>query len=205
MTRKRLYLHMLWALPVVLGTVAAWPQIAAAYVENTVAARQASPYGCIQQTGGLLHSGASVTIKATAFTSGVTAANPTFCNNITTPGIFKLISGNLTATLIKLTKTRSGQTDLVTICTAVGTGQKPLGAKLELNQAIPQGPNGTGPCGDGYYAQIICLQNATAVLTDGTSAIGGAYNATALAQCNISPNWHPVNLGTEVIGPPVKL
>jgi hypothetical protein len=183
-----------------IASIVALPQLVSAFVESTVRARQASPIGCIQQTGGLIHSGSTLTINAKAVTAGFSAADATFCNPVNAPGIFKFIGGIMTGTLLKLNSPGTGSNpDNYSICTVVSTPNKPLGAQLTLNSTF------NAPCGNGFYAQVICLQNAKTQITDGVSALNGTFNATdPKRHCNVSPNWHPVGI-PGVIGSVVKL
>lgn len=187
-----------------LGALAASPAIVAAWTESTLGARQASPIGCIQQSSGLLHDGADLTIEATAVTAGfgVSPGQPKLCTQITTPGIAKLIGGIMTGTLIKLNSAGAGSNpDNYSICRVVSTGVRPLGSSLRLNTKL------TAPCGNGWYAQIICVQNATTRITDGVVALDGTFNATnPVTHCNVSEAWHPIGLpGAPIKGTAVKL
>lgn len=209
MKAQRPLFHALWAVPLALAL--AWPQFAAAYFENTIAAKTASPLGCFSQWNSFDHHGPDVSVRASVTPMGVIALSATQCSALTVPGIVSRIKGLLTVTVIKLIKAgATGQPDSVSICSVVSASATSWASSISINKPLSH-PVGQGPCGNGFYAQISCLQNATMRITDGVTNLDGTFNATdPKTHCLTSPAWHGVNLkdasGAPITsGGPVKL
>jgi hypothetical protein len=204
MKAQRPLFHALWAVPLALA-VAAWPQFAAAWFENTVAAKTASPSGCFSQFNSFDHHGAETSVRASVTPMGFAAISASQCSALNIPGVVSRIKGLLTVTVIKLIKAgATGQPDSVSICSVASASATSWASSISLNKALSHPPN-QGPCGNGFYAQISCLQNATIRITDGVVAIDGAFNATdPKTHCVISPVWHGVNL-KDANGQPILM